>query len=266
MESCVSAPCRVHWETEPIMARMVPCDFLHPGRAGAVCLLPPCHAITMHQPAGSQGTEILPKKLFWTVQQKKNSFIIFRPQLQAVHDVWLPSPRAPSDFHIEKKTLPWFGLPRARGAVFSSSCPCQCPPCPGMGKDLALDHPWGLPGSQVEGFYLIRRIQIRRRLHQRESLHHPIMGSVKLCFSQSYPTTMGSLPFPRWGEGWLPMGSPYFRLALQAEKALSFLLCSLCFPCFKFLKLISCNCFVLFLLQQIYISGRQPWERFNPAG
>lgn len=46
---------------------------------------------------------------------------------------------------------------------------------------------------------------------------YTIMGSVKCCFSQSHPPLWGPWPFPRWSEGRFPMGSPYFRLALQAE-------------------------------------------------
>lgn len=124
-------------------------------------------------------SQLVPSALLGTVQQKP-SFIIFRPHMQAVHDIWLRSPRAPSDFHIENKALPWFDLPCARGAIFNSSCPYQYPPYPGMGKDLALDHRWGLPGSQM-----------RRGLHQRDSLHHPIMSSIECCFPQSHP--------PLWG-------------------------------------------------------------------
>lgn len=47
----------------------------------------------------------------------------------------------------------------------------------------------------------------------------------------------------------------------------------LCAPCafpdsfiYFFFKLVYCNCFVLFLLQLIYVSGLYPWERFSSAG
>lgn len=174
--------------TPSILVQLVLCACFHP-----------CHAIA----AASHCTETLSKKLLWTAQQK-NRFIIFTN----ASSTWcmIPSPRAPSDFHIEKKALPWFDLPRARGAVFYSSCPSQRPPCPGMGKDLALESYLGL---KLEGGFI------------RES-PYTIMSSVKCCFSQSHPPLCGPWPFPRWSEGWLPMGSPYFRLALQAEKSSKF--------------------------------------------
>lgn len=122
---------------------------------------------------------------------------------------------------------------------------------------LTLGQERTLPLITLEGYL---GLKMRRELHQRVLAPHHGQCQ-ELLF-----TAMWSLAFPRWGEGQLPMGSPYFGVAPQVEKTLSFLLRSLCFPCFKFLKLISCNCFVLFLLQQIYLSWLQLWERFNSAG
>lgn len=103
-----------------------------------------------------------------------------------------------------------------------------------------------------------------RRVHQEH--HHG--GVSNRCSRQNHPSLWDPWPFPWWDGGRLPMGSPHFWLALQAEK--SFPLCSLCFPWFFYLfiyfKLVYCNCFVLFLLQLIYVSGLCPWERFSSAG
>lgn len=131
--------------------------------------------------------------------------------MQAVHGIWLSSPRAPPGFHIENKVLSWFDLPCARGAVFSSSCPCQCPSYPGIGKKLALAHPFGLAGSQM-----------RRGFHQQNPCTSP-SGAPPRAVSkshscQSHSSLRGPWPLPRWGGGRLPMGSLHFRVALQAEK------------------------------------------------
>lgn len=164
--------------------------WLHPSAAGAVCLLPPLpcyHCISQLVPSAlkyslrSCSEQYNKKSDLFSLDHKCKQYMMYDYLLPELHLIFI------------LKTLPWFDLPCARGAVFNSSCPWQCPPCPGMGKDLALDHPWGLPGSQI-----------RRGLNQ--SLHHPIMGSVKCCFSQSHPTTMGSLAFSQMGWRSVPHG------------------------------------------------------------
>lgn len=151
-------------------------------------------AITMHQPAASQSTEILSKKLFWTAQQR-NSFIVFRPQMQAVPSVWLTSTRSPPCFLIENKVFPWSDLSCARGTVFCSSSPCQRPSYSGVGKELALEHPLGL-ASWVPNE---KGASPRRVLHQPS--RSTTTGSIKQLLSSKPLISLRSTVFSqtRWG-------------------------------------------------------------------
>lgn len=181
---------------------------LHPSTAGAVCLFPPMPCYHKQQPAASQRTEILSKKLFWTVQQKNPNFIIFRPQMQAVHDVWLPSPSVSTfsqifilnrkHFHdlISLVQGEWFSAQAAHVSAVHTL---------GWEKTLPLITLEGYLGLKWEGGFI------------RESPAPWAVSSTAFLIATPSLWVLGLFPD---GVKVSSVGSPYFRVAFQVEKNL----------------------------------------------